>query len=179
MPANQDQFATSSHAFMRNHSSLSQYPNLPFRASMFDKKIHMPSLLRESTSTSTSQAGQEPEPSSSSGTTEEQNPHTKPPYSYVALITMAIKDSRDQQLPLRGIYNYISCKFPYYKRESRGWQNSIRHNLSLNQCFVKKPVDCTRPGERKGNLWTLHPSYENMFEDGNYKRRKKIRKIPR
>lgn len=102
--------------------------------------------------------------------------HPKPPYSYVALITMAIKESKDKQLPLRGIYSFISKKFPYYKKESKGWQNSIRHNLSLNECFVKKAREVSHSGERKGNYWALHPAYENMFEHGNYKRRKKIKK---
>lgn len=100
----------------------------------------------------------------------------KPPYSYVALITMAIKDSKEKQLPLRGIYTYITRKFPYYKKEAKGWQNSIRHNLSLNECFVKKAREVSHSGERKGNFWALHPAYENMFEHGNYKRRKKVKK---
>jgi forkhead box protein L len=152
--------------------TLPNYPNIPFRANLFDKKLHMPSLIRDNTTQNNSNANN----NEVSTAVKEEACNTKPPYSYVALITMAIKDSRDKQLPLRSIYNYIIHKFPYYKRESRGWQNSIRHNLSLNECFVKKPVDATRAGERKGNLWTLHPAYENMFEHGNYKRRKKIRK---
>lgn len=104
------------------------------------------------------------------------NEHVKPPYSYVALITMAIKSSKEKQLPLRGIYNYITREFPYYKKEAKGWQNSIRHNLSLNECFIKKAREVSQSGERKGNYWALHPAYENMFEHGNYKRRKKVKK---
>lgn len=106
----------------------------------------------------------------------ELNEHQKPPYSYVALIAMAIEDSKEKQLPLRSIYQYISQKFPYFKKESKGWQNSIRHNLSLNDCFVKNPRDPSHPGERKGNLWSLHPAHRDMFENGNYKRRKKVKK---
>ena len=100
----------------------------------------------------------------------------KPPYSYVALITMAIKSTPEKRLPLSSIYEFIYTKYPFYKKEDKGWQNSIRHNLSLNDCFVKIPREVTSTSERKGNYWALNPIFENMFEDGNFKRRKKIKK---
>lgn len=106
----------------------------------------------------------------------QKHPFKKPPYSYVALIAMAINESRDKQLPLRGIYTYIMRKYPFYTKESKGWMNSIRHNLSLNECFIKKPRNDAHAGERKGNLWELHPAYVNMFENGNYRRRKKVKR---
>lgn len=80
---------------------------------------------------------------------------TKPRYSYVAMIAKSIQDSKEGKLKLSRIYDYIKLKFPYYKHlKSKGWQNSIRHNLSLNECFVKLP--CENGGEaKKGNYWTL------------------------
>ncbi|KAH7642990.1 hypothetical protein HUG17_9681 [Dermatophagoides farinae] len=101
---------------------------------------------------------------------------TKPPYSYVALITMAIQSTPEKRLPLSSIYEFIYTKYPFYKKEEKGWQNSIRHNLSLNDCFIKIPREETNTSERKGNNWALHPLFENMFEEGNYRRRKKIKK---
>ncbi|CAD5212036.1 unnamed protein product [Bursaphelenchus okinawaensis] len=105
----------------------------------------------------------------------------KPPYSYVALIVMAISSAPNRQMTLSQIYNYIEKRFLFYRhsdsKRKRGWQNSIRHNLSLNDCFIKKARDGVGPvNDRKGNYWTLAPNFNEMFENGNYKRRKRMKK---
>ncbi|XP_031148944.1 hepatocyte nuclear factor 3-beta-like [Sander lucioperca] len=103
--------------------------------------------------------------------------HAKPPYSYISLITMAIQQSGSKMLTLNEIYQWITDLFPFYRQNQQRWQNSIRHSLSFNDCFIKVPRMPDKPG--KGSFWALHPDSGNMFENGCYLRRqKRFRKIP-
>ncbi|PIC43626.1 hypothetical protein B9Z55_004294 [Caenorhabditis nigoni] len=95
----------------------------------------------------------------------------KPPYSYIWLTYMAIQDSDEKMLPLTEIYKYIMERFPFYRKNTQRWQNSLRHNLSFNDCFIKIPRRADRPG--KGSYWAVHPNASGMFENGSCLRRRK------
>ncbi|KAI5090578.1 forkhead box protein F2 [Silurus meridionalis] len=93
----------------------------------------------------------------------------KPPYSYIALIVMAIQSAPTKRLTLSEIYQFLQTRFPFFRGSYQGWKNSVRHNLSLNECFIKLPKGLGRPG--KGHYWTIDPASEFMFEEGSFRRR--------
>ena len=113
-------------------------------------------------------------PSDSSVETKKQRAHRKsrrrPPYSYIALIAMAIENSSERRLTLDGICKFIRERFTFYGDTYPSWKICIRNNLSLNDCFIKTGIKSEEP--LKGNYWTLDPESYNMFENGSFLRRK-------
>lgn len=93
-------------------------------------------------------------------TVEVANKYSKPKMSYAQLICEAILHSKDNQLTLSEIYAEIHRRHPYYLLENRNWQNSIRHNLTLNKCFVKVPRSSN---EGRGSYWTMEKGAENII----------------
>ncbi|KAI8980471.1 hypothetical protein BDB01DRAFT_796536 [Pilobolus umbonatus] len=94
------------------------------------------------------------------------NPTEKSPYSYATIIAHAIFASRDGRLTLNDIYKWVSGNYPGSILGNNGWQNSIRHNLSLNKkWFAKIDRRPTKANPGKGCYWTLIPGTEKMFID--------------
>ncbi|KAG5263156.1 hypothetical protein AALO_G00283220 [Alosa alosa] len=98
------------------------------------------------------------------------NPHVKPPYSYATLICMAMQASQKAKITLSCIYSWITDNFCYFRHADPTWQNSIRHNLSLNKCFIKVPRQKDEPG--KGGFWKIDPQYAERLLSGAYKKRR-------
>ena len=96
----------------------------------------------------------------------------KPNHSYISLIANAILASRDKRLVLSDIYNYVQENYPYFKNRGQGWRNSIRHNLSLNECFIK----AGRSPNGKGHYWAINPANYDDFSKGDFRRRRAQRR---
>ncbi|RFU74167.1 fork head transcription factor [Trichoderma arundinaceum] len=96
------------------------------------------------------------------------NQHIKPQYSYAQMITQAILNAPDGKLNLNGIYNFIMNTYSYYRHQhAAGWQNSIRHNLSLNKSFDKVARSTDEPG--KGMKWHIVPEARDEMVRNAYK----------
>ncbi|KAI9684189.1 MAG: transcription factor, partial [Trizodia sp. TS-e1964] len=85
----------------------------------------------------------------------------KPPYSYATMIGQAILSSEEEKITLNNIYQWIMDRYSFYRHSVIGWQNSIRHNLSLNKAFQKIPRRTDEPG--KGMKWQIAPECRAEF----------------
>ncbi|RMJ24698.1 Forkhead domain protein [Aspergillus sp. HF37] len=86
----------------------------------------------------------------SSGPGEDGN--ADPPYSL--LIYQALRSAPGMKLPLQGIYSWFEKNTEKGKdQSSKGWQNSIRHNLSMNAGF--EAVKEIAGGKKAVNFWRL------------------------
>ncbi|CBQ71503.1 conserved hypothetical protein [Sporisorium reilianum SRZ2] len=107
----------------------------------------------------------------------------RPPYSYSSMITQAISSSAEGRMTLREIYTWISTNFTGYPMsgpDSQGWQNTVRHNLSLGKIFIKKARTAqdiydscssgnpsqSQAARGKGGWWTLHPAVLSQIRSG-------------
>lgn len=96
----------------------------------------------------------------------------KPSQSYIGLIGKAILSTPQKKLVLSDIYNYILTNYPYFRNKGPGWRNSIRHNLSLNECFIK----VGRSPNGKGHFWAINPANYDDFSRGEYRRKRANKK---
>ncbi|XP_074650267.1 uncharacterized protein LOC141905326 [Tubulanus polymorphus] len=97
----------------------------------------------------------------------------KPSHSYIGLIAMAILSHKENKLVLSDIYQWILDNYAYFRARGPGWRNSIRHNLSLNDCFIK----AGRSANGKGHYWAIHPANIEDFKKGDFRRRRAQRRV--
>lgn len=132
-------------------------------------------ILKEESNNPTLTSKLEDELMKEDGRDEADNCDVKPTHSYIALIAMAILSLPSKKMILGDIYQYITENYPYYRNKDKSWRNSIRHNLSLNECFIK----AGRSENGKGNYWAIHPANLEDFTNGDFRRRRARRRIRR
>lgn len=93
--------------------------------------------------------------------------------TFVAVIAQSILSVPTKRMTLSSIYSFIAKHYPHFDKEKgAGWRNSVRHNLSSNDCFVK----ASRAENGKGHYWMIHPKDLPEFSKGNFRRPRKPRR---
>ena len=96
----------------------------------------------------------------------------KPPATYIAMISSAILSTTERKMILADIYDYILEHYPFYRSAEPTWRNAIRHNLSVNECFIKNG----RSETGRGYFWSVHPACIQAFLEGDFRRREARRR---
>ena len=99
----------------------------------------------------------------------------KPSETYVALIAKALMSSPNGRMTLTSIYDYIIDNYEFYRTTTLLWRNAVRHNLSINDCFIK----AGRTEIGRGYYWAIHPSCIQDFKKGDFRRRTSRSKVQR
>ena len=95
--------------------------------------------------------------------------YKKPDEHYMTMLTRAILESERKMLSLADIYAWVRDRYPYYNYANNSWANCVRHNLSMNDCFIKNERG---PNDRgKGCLWSVDARCVPSLLDGTYKRK--------
>ena len=96
----------------------------------------------------------------------------KPDMSYVELVAHAILSVPDNKVLLADIYDWILNSYPYFKTAKKSWKSSVRHHLSVSECFVKG----RRAPNGRGFYWSIHPACLDKFKAGDFSRRDTCRR---
>ncbi|KAK4129791.1 hypothetical protein N657DRAFT_93247 [Parathielavia appendiculata] len=110
---------------------------------------------------------------------------TKQEEPYAQLIYKAFLSTPRHAMTLQEIYQWFRENTDKGKDDTKGWQNSIRHNLSMNQAFTKrerrpsaaKDGDASQTDGKKSTEWYLEPwaiagvQSTTRYRKGNQSRR--------
>uniref|UniRef100_A0A1I8EXB5 Forkhead box protein fkh-2 n=1 Tax=Wuchereria bancrofti TaxID=6293 RepID=A0A1I8EXB5_WUCBA len=138
------------------HDEDCQLPSLDWLTDSVKRKSstpHIPNLLISNFSQQKKYSAVHQDQKNASNDVDFSKEAIKPPYSYAELITLAMRHYGQSKVLLSDIYDYVRKNFAWYRKTDITWQNSIRHNLSLNKQFIKLP---RKKGEKgKGSYWML------------------------
>ncbi|KAJ7325941.1 hypothetical protein B0H14DRAFT_2374374, partial [Mycena olivaceomarginata] len=78
----------------------------------------------------------------------------RPQHTLPVILRCAILGSPRKGLTIREIYAAMEEKYAYYRTAGPSWKQSVRHLLSLNRLFERKPRAGSDPGF--GSYWTVN-----------------------
>ncbi|KXN88827.1 Forkhead box protein J2 [Leucoagaricus sp. SymC.cos] len=78
----------------------------------------------------------------------------RPQHTLPVILRCAILGSPKKRLTIREIYAAMEAKYIYYRTAGPTWKQSVRHHLSLNNLFERRPRPVTEPGF--GSHWIVN-----------------------
>ena len=102
----------------------------------------------------------------------------KPSYTYASLVAQAINAQESRKCSAQGIFDFLARRWPWFRdgdTNQPGWQNSIKHNMTLSKGFLKLPLE--NPQDKAApQLYMVDPEADTFFDGLNF--RKKTVKPP-
>lgn len=93
-------------------------------------------------------------------------PPLKPTATFATIIHRALQYLPRGRGTLGEVCNWVAGEWEWFRLNiDAGWQNSIRHNLSLNKAFLKVPRIPEDDPESKGSVWIIDPEEGPLFEE--------------
>ena len=93
-------------------------------------------------------------------------PPLKPTATFATIIHRALINLPRGRGTLGEVCNWVAGEWEWFRLNiDAGWQNSIRHNLSLNKAFLKVPRIPEDDPESKGSVWIIDPEEGPLFEE--------------
>ncbi|WVN90466.1 uncharacterized protein L203_105702 [Cryptococcus depauperatus CBS 7841] len=93
-------------------------------------------------------------------------PPLKPTQTFATIIHKALSCLPRGRGTLGEVCNWVAGEWEWFRLNvDSGWQNSIRHNLSLNKAFLKVPRIPEDDPESKGSVWIIDPQEGPLFEE--------------
>lgn len=96
------------------------------------------------------------------------------PLSYIEVISYAILSSPRKRVTLSDIYSFIQNNYPEFTENRVRWKNTVRHNLSIHECFQRGEMAL----DKSGCYWRIHPRFFAHFSRGDFSRHKEPQNLP-
>lgn len=93
-------------------------------------------------------------------------PPLRPTATFATIIHRALTHLPRGRGTLGEVCNWVAGEWEFFRLSvDSGWQNSIRHNLSLNKAFLKVPRIPEDDPESKGSVWIIDPQEGPAFAE--------------